>query len=93
VPTRANGEEDVPPITFLGYKWVEKEVRTFFSSYNDILDIINLLSWLPISTIRKDEHCPITLWMVRLDATPPPEFVFMNKDFFICTNACLDIYM
>lgn len=49
--------------------------------------IVNLLSWLPINTISKDEDRPITLQIVWLNATPLPEFVFMNKvlenrDFF-----------
>lgn len=68
-----------PPITFLGYTWIDKKVGTFFSRYNEKSDIINLLSWLLINTILKDKDCPIIVWIVQLDATLPPEFVFMNK--------------
>ncbi|KAL5154525.1 hypothetical protein HKD37_19G053864 [Glycine soja] len=63
-----------PPITFLGYTWIDKKVGTFFSRYNEKSDIINLLSWLLINTILKDKDCPIIVCTVQLDATLPPEF-------------------
>ena len=39
-----------PSITLPGYTWVDMEVVSFFSRYNDQSDITNILSWLPIST-------------------------------------------
>lgn len=69
-----------PPISLLGYTWVEEEVRTLFFRYNNKLDIINLLSWLHINTIPKDDDCLITFRVVRLDTTLPLKFVFMNKE-------------
>lgn len=68
------------PITLLGLQLVDREVGTFFFCYNDKSNIVNRLSCLLISTIPKHEHCLVTLQMVRSDATPPLEFVFMNKE-------------
>jgi len=52
----------------------------YFFRYNNKLDIINLLSWLHINTIPKDDDCLITFRVVRLDTTLPLKFVFMNKE-------------
>jgi len=74
-------------ITLPKYTWVDGEVVTHFSRYNHESDLLNLLSWLMISTITEMELCSVTLCTVRLDVTLLAEFVFMNrvamnKDFF-----------
>lgn len=58
---RVQWEKVYPPITLLGYTWVNEEVDTFFSYYNKKLDIEDLLSWLTVCTINKDRYCLITL--------------------------------
>ena len=67
-----------PPIMLPRYTWVDGEVGTYYPRYTHELKLLILLSWLPISTITKLEYCPITLRIVRSDATLPLEFVFMN---------------
>lgn len=69
------------------YTWVDLEVDTYFSRYNHLSDLSNLISWLPICTITNPDACLVTFHTVRSNATSLTEFMFMNregmnKDFF-----------
>lgn len=70
----------LPPITLPSYMLVEEEVGAFFSCYIHESDMTNRLSWLLISNIPKPKHCLVTLSTVWLDVTPPPQFIFMNRE-------------
>ncbi|KAH1249372.1 hypothetical protein GmHk_05G012729 [Glycine max] len=54
-------KKEYPLITLPEFTWVDKEVGTFFSGYNDKSDIKNLLSWLTIFLIKEDKLFLIAL--------------------------------
>ncbi|KAG5029289.1 hypothetical protein JHK87_012803 [Glycine soja] len=62
------------------YTWVDLEVDTYFSRYNHLSDLSNLISWLPICTITNPDACLVTFHTVRSNATSLTEFVFMNRE-------------
>ena len=75
-----------PPIAIPEEPWIN-EGGTYFSRYNHVLDLTNLLSWLSISMITNPKTCFVTLRTARSSATLPVEFMFMsrkgmNKDLF-----------
>jgi len=60
-----------PSITLPQYSWMDGEVGTFFSRYNDRSDIESMLSWLTLCPIKEDNICLITLRMCSTNANPP----------------------
>lgn len=71
-------EKEYPPITLPGFSWVDGKVGTFFSRYNDKLDIDNLLRQLTICRIKKDKLFPIDLRTCWTDVDPL-DLVFLSK--------------
>lgn len=58
-----------PLITLPRYTQVDGEVGTYFYRYNHESDLLNLLSWLPVSTITDPELCLVPLHIVWSDVT------------------------
>lgn len=71
-------DKSVPPITLPEYTWVDGKVGTYFYRYNYESNLLNLLSWLPISMMTKAKYYLVTLRKVWSDATPFLKLIFMN---------------
>lgn len=68
------------PVSLLGYSWVDGEVESYYSLYNDKVNLLHFINHVSVCSLMDKDNSSIHLCCFQMDAYKRLDWVFLGKE-------------